>query len=150
MSWAPGAPTEPPTLLLTHGGLLPHMKPETPHHRWQRYVCMYVYTHLHLVYTVSQVGQPAGTASVEALRDLATHMGVCVPRLQNAAPTPGRPRGQRHHGLPSLCGRWSQGLRGVPELAGALTPSFLVATATTISNVPCPEDGAHASYPEDT
>lgn len=27
LSWAPGAPTKAPTLFLTHGGLLPHMKP---------------------------------------------------------------------------------------------------------------------------
>ena len=89
LSWALGAPTERPTLLLTHGGLLPHMKPETPHHRWQR--C--VYTDPHFVYTASQVGQPAGTARVETLRDSAMRMGVCVPRLQNAGRTPGRPRG---------------------------------------------------------
>lgn len=41
-------------------------------------------------------------------------------------------------------------VRGVPELAVTLTLSFLVATATIISNLPCPEDRIHASYPEDT
>lgn len=30
-------------------------------------------------------------------------------------------------------------VRGVPELAVTLTLSFLVATATSISNLPCPE-----------